>query len=150
MIFILSILSACLYRIGGASKEEIPFANSQYRDIGCPIIVFSYLMVLGVTWYLALISSLFVLGMIRTYFDFINGDDNLYLHGFGIGICMFPLMFDGVLWYGVVAYTLVLGLFIGGLNTLCTRVYIPYSVWFEELFRGLLIIAAIPIMFFIK
>jgi hypothetical protein len=147
MIFLASAISACLYRVGGASKDEIPFANSQYRDIGCPVIVFGYLLTLGVTWYLALVVGLAVCGLIRTYWDFITGDDNLWLHGAGIGLCMTPLCWDGVSWMGVLAYTAILSVTIGGLNTLCTRVTVPGAVWIEELFRGAVLIAAIPVIF---
>jgi hypothetical protein len=149
MIFLASVISACLYRIGGAGKEEIPFANSQYRDIGCPVIVFIYLLTLGVTWYLALAAALAVLGMIRTYWDFLTGEDNLWLAGAGIGICMTPLCWDGVSWMGVLAYTAILSVTMGGLNTFCARVTVPGAVWIEELFRGAVLIAAIPVLYFI-
>jgi hypothetical protein len=144
------ILSACLYRWGGASREELPLANSQIRDIGCPVIVFGYFMALGVTWYIALVAAFAILGLIRTYWDFITGEDNLWLHGAGIGICMTPLCWDGVSWVAVVAYTAILAVTMGALNTFCTRVTVPFAVWIEELFRGAVIIAAIPVLYFIK
>jgi hypothetical protein len=149
MIFLAATLSAIAYRWGGASREELPFANSQIRDIGCPVIVFGYLLTLGVTWYLALVAALAILGMIRTYWDFLTGEDNLWLAGAGIGICMTPLCWDGVSWMGVLAYTAILSVTMGGLNTFCTRVTVPFAVWIEELFRGLVIIAAIPVLYFI-
>jgi hypothetical protein len=151
LIILLSIVSGICYRIGGQGAEENPWANSQYRDIGCPVIVFGYLLTLGVTWYLALLSALAILGLIRTYYDRLGGfnknNDNMYLHGAGIGLSMIPLCWDGVSWIGIVAYTAILALTMGGLNTLCTRVSIPKSVWIEECYRGAVLIAAIPVIF---
>lgn len=147
MIFLASVISACLYRVGGASKDEIPFANSQYRDIGCPVIVFGYLLTLGVTWYLALVAALAILGMIRTYFDWLLGRDDMFAHGAGIGLCMVPLMWDGAHVIGIVTYTAILSISMGVLNILCRRLWTAGSVWIEELYRGAVIIAAIPVIF---
>jgi hypothetical protein len=144
---IASIISAILYRIGGAGKEEIKFANSQYRDIGCPVIVLIVLLMAGYTWYLCLASALLVLGFIRTYWDFLyKNNDNLYLHGAFLGLSMIPLAWSGVPIWKIVAYTSILTFSVGGLNTFCTRVRVPYSVWVEELFRGLIVIEGLRIV----
>jgi hypothetical protein len=146
MIIILSLISSLLYRIGGAGKEEIPFANSQYRDIGCPVVILIVLLSMGFTWYLCLASALLVLGFIRTYWDFITGNDNMYLHGFGIGMSMIPLAWSGVPWLNIVAYTSIVALSVGVLNTICTRYYVKYSVWVEEFFRGAVIVLALLVL----
>jgi hypothetical protein len=146
VIFILAIVSALLYRIGGAGKEEIPFANSQYRDIGCPVIVLIVLLSMGFVWYICLACSLLVLGFIRTYWDFINGKDNMYLHGIGIGLSMLPLAWYGVAWLNIVAYTAIVAFSVGVLNTICTRITIKHSVWVEELYRGWIIVFALNIL----
>jgi hypothetical protein len=147
---ILAAASALLYRLGGAGKEEIPFANYQYRDIGCPIVVLAWLLLAGFTWYLALASAALVCLLIRTYHDY-TGADNMYLHGLGIGLAMTPLYWSGVAWYAIAAYAVILGLGMGLLNTLCTRVNgIPFKVWIEELSRGCLIIAAMEMLIFMS
>ena len=144
MIFISALVSSSLYRIGGAGKEEIPFANSQYRDIGCPVVVLIVLLSMGLTWYLCLLSALLVLCFIRTYWDFVyKNHDNMYLHGFGIGISMIPLAWSGVAWLNIVAYTSIVALSVGVLNTICTRYCVKYSVWIEECFRGAVIVLAL-------
>lgn len=145
MIWILAVISAVLYRIGGAGKEEIPFANSQYRDIGCPVVVLVALVLMGFTWYLALVSAVLVCLLIRTYHDY-TGADNMYLHGLGIGLSMASLSFDGVYWWAIILYAVTLALVMGGLNTLCTRVKVPFSVWIEELTRGAVIVLAMRLL----
>lgn len=151
MLLLLSALaSSWLYRWGGSSKDEIPFSNSQWRDTGIPVLLFLYLtFTVGVTWYLSLITSCAVLGLIRTYWDFVNGKDNLFLHGFGIGICFVPLYWDGVSPMGIFCYTLYLSLTMGLVNILCNKTGVKYSVWMEEFYRGAAIFAALPILFFI-
>ncbi len=146
ILFILALVSSALYRTGGAGTDEIPFANSQYRDIGCPVIVLIALLMMGHVWYLALLSSLLVLGFIRTYHDYLTGDDNLYLHSLFIGLSMIPLAWSGVDWWRIVAYTSILTVSIGGLNTYCTRNAVKYSVWVEELSRGFIIVIALAIL----
>ena len=144
-------ISSILYRVGGQGPEENKLANSQYRDTGIPILLFLYLaFAVGVTWYLALIVALAVCGMIRTYWDFITGDDNKFLHGAGIGLCFIPLAYDGVSWLAIGAYSAILTLVMGGLNVLCTRVRIPGSVWVEELAGGAVIFLASPVLYLIK
>jgi hypothetical protein len=139
MIIILSLISSILYKIGGSGKEEIPFANSQYRDIGCPVVILIVLLSIG--------SSLLALCFIRTYWDFVyNNHDNLYLHGLGIGMSMIPLAWSGVDWLNIVAYTSIVALSIGILNTICTRYYVKYSVWVEEFFRGAVIVLALLVL----
>lgn len=147
LLMLSAIISAALYRIGGAGREEIPFANSQYRDTGIPILLFLYLtFIVGATWYLALIVGLAVCGLIRTYWDFIDGNDNMYLHGGGIGVSFIPLAWHGVGLHQIVLYTLILAVSMGALNTFCNRVRVPYSVWVEELFRGFIIFVALGVM----
>lgn len=139
MTILLSVLSSILYRIGGMDKKIIPFANSQFRDIGCPILVLIILLQHGILWYLAALASLLVLGFIRTYHDY-TGQDNMYLHGLFIGFSMLPLYWSGVQWYQIVLYSASLAIVMGALNTFCTRVSVQFSDWIEELTRGFIII----------
>jgi len=146
MIWILAIISAILYRTGGASREEIPFANSQYRDTGCPILVLIALLMAGMTWYLAFASALLVLVLIRTYWDScLGGTDSMFAHGFGLGLCMIPLHWSGVAWWQIGAYTLILSVSYGILNWFVNKFQIPFRVWIEECFRGFALIALLQL-----
>jgi hypothetical protein len=146
MIYITCIiLSAILYRIGGMDKKIIPFANSQFRDIGCPIVVLAMLVFVGTPLLLALAASALVLLFIRTYHDY-TGSDNMFLHGLFIGASMFPLYWSGSEWYAIVIYAAVLALSMGILNIVINKIRVPFSDWIEELFRGAVIILALPIL----
>lgn len=145
IVLISSIISSALYRIGGAGKEEIPFANSQYRDIGCPaVLLITLSFMFGISWQVVLSAAL-VLLFIRTYHDY-TGQDNMYLHGLFMGLSLIPLHWVGVSWVAIAVYSLVLACLMGLLNTICTRVRVPFSVWVEELFRGFLLIYALKIL----
>jgi hypothetical protein len=145
MIWILALASAWLYRVGGAGREEIKYADSQYRDIGCPVVVLVALVLMGFTWYLALASALCVLGLVRTYHDW-TGSDNFYLHGLGIGLSMAPLYWSGVAWFAIAAYAVILGLSMGVWHWLLEKFKVPVRVWWDELFRGFLIISCLRLL----
>ncbi len=144
-IFILALLSAAFYRVGGAGREEIPFANSQYRDIGCPVVILIALISIGFVWYISLVCSLLVLGFIRTYHDW-TGKDNFFLHGLFLGLSMLPLAWYGVALLNIVAYTSIVAFSVGVLNTFCTRNAVKYSVWIEEIFRGWIIVISLLVL----
>lgn len=146
IIIFLSIVSSVLYRIGGASKEEIPFANSQYRDIGCPVVLLIALMVLfGFSW-AVLFSTILVLLMIRTYHDY-TGKDNIFLHGLLIGFCLLPL-------YGVykidvfkiLSYSAIMAGSMNVVHEACEKYKIPHRVWIDECFRGFILIITLLIL----
>lgn len=134
----------CAYRIGGAGREEIPFANSQFRDIGCPIILLVALLSLGFPFWHSFISSLLVLGFIRTYHDY-TGKDQMSLHGLFIGLSLLPLAMVGAGFLTIVAYSAILGSTMGFVNFVCNKWSVPHSVWIEECFRGFIIIAGLYI-----
>ena len=102
-LIVLSVISAFLYRAGGAS-----WGQTLWRDIGCTLasilgsaLLISffdgdwikycivYCLVFGLSW-----------GALSTYWDFLfNDEDNLYMHGGMIGLAMLPLIFIGVAWW---------------------------------------------------
>lgn len=147
MIWILSAISAVLYRIGGMDKKLIPFANTKFRDFGVPLVMAFALYQHNIKWYIILACCVLLFAALTTYWDSVFGYDNLYAHGFICGIALFPLTYNGIAWFNIVVYSLCLAIVMGGLNTLCTKVKIPFSDWIEELTRGAVIIIALIIVF---
>jgi len=105
LLFVASALSAILYRAGGMSKDKeakpkwIPnwLRRSWVRDWLCPACFFLALSVFCQP------SSLLALGLVllsyglsgaalSTYWDWITGEDNFWLHGVGCGLATIPLV----------------------------------------------------------
>ena len=148
--FILSIiLSSLLYRVGGIGK---PF-NTKFRDFGCPIIMYSYLLTLWypsnwVGWMMLGLAVFFTFLSLTTYYDKIFGYDNFYAHGFVIGLAALPLTFVGISGWQVIGRAIILGLFMGALNWWVEEHNIMMSDWVEELGRGAIITLTIPLLMF--
>jgi hypothetical protein len=104
-VIILCAISAILYRAGGIDK--LPDTNPKWmpmflrkswvRDWLCPLFL---LLALFLFWRPSSLLSWVLLlpyyglsgGALSTYWDWINGDDNFYLHGFFCGLAAFPLI----------------------------------------------------------
>ena len=97
-ILLASILSAILYRIGGAKGY-----NTKYRDLGCPFVLLILICILfGFylhMWWLYLLFILLSMGALSTYWDKLFGCDNFYAHGLGCGLATLPLIWCGVPWW---------------------------------------------------
>lgn len=137
---IASCLSALLYRLGGIGKPW----NTRFRDAGCPLVAlglwwyidgfslsqwWAYLLVFGLSW-----------GALSTYWDWITGKDNFYLHGFFCGLATFPLFWCGVHWWAILARAIVCAVGIG-----------LWSKWIgndttEESGRGFIFTGTIPLL----
>lgn len=132
-----AILSGVLYRIGGRGG----FANAkQVRRIGCPLVVLGTIALMGVSapWWCWLLSFLLMYAS-NSYFDFIDGTDNYYLHGFFFGLSLLPFL--GVIaWWSIVIRAIVLGLFMG---LWCKY---NYDVLMEEGGRGASISLTLPLL----
>ena len=105
--FVLSIISAIFYRLGGSSKadqdKEFPyiprwFKNIQKkRDVMANIVKLFGVFLMGITapiwtWFIAwglLWASL------SSYWDWMFGYDNHYMHGFMCGFSLLPLVIFG-------------------------------------------------------
>lgn len=119
--------SAIFYRAGGMGKEAetkptwIPIwlRHSWCRDWICP--TFSLLTLLLFWqpqvwwgWLLLLLSYGLMGGAFSTYWDFLFKDkDNFYMHGFMIGLSIFPLCFVGLAWWIVLIQAILSGLSMG-------------------------------------
>ena len=106
-----TILSAFLYRVGGMSKEEaqekVPwlplwFVNTRARDIGCSVLSVSWMWFFyqPVPWWVYLISFGAMWGMLTTYWDFLFGYDNFFMHGAGIAFAFIPFAIVSGGWLG--------------------------------------------------
>ncbi len=124
---LLSIISAILYRLGGSSKsdqdKEFPWIPKWFKNIGKKRDAMSNIVKLfGV--YLLGIQAPFWLGWflsfgllwasLSSYWDWMFGYDNHYMHGFMCGFSLLPLVIWGSL--GLIPFlvqSVVLGLAMG-------------------------------------
>ena len=102
ILIILSIISAILYRIGGASKQDrekefpwLPFKPWKSRDVWSNAVTLLGALAVGVTgpWWAWLLAFGLSWASLSTYWDELFGYDNHYAHGFMIGLSMLPLAF---------------------------------------------------------
>ena len=133
-ILMLSLLSMICYRLGGMGDDgrkkfpKLPkwFFNTKARDIGCGLCVIASFYALGllqgiILWKAILCTVLCIplhLGALSTYFDFINGEDNFWLHGFVCGLAIFPLIIITGLWWQFALRSFVLAILMGGISAL--------------------------------
>ncbi len=148
---LMSCISAVAYRLGGLSKEQakkqIPWIpawliNSKTRDVGCSLltIIWVYLFCPHVAWYLYLLSFGLMWGALSTYWDFINGEDNFWLSGFGVGLALFPIAIGSGQWVGFGVRAVVLAVLMGA------WCIIFKNDWVEELGRGAFIVLTLPLL----
>jgi len=102
LIILLSVVSAILYRLGGASKEDrekefpwLPFKPWKSRDFFGSLVAIGAGLLVGLhaPWWAFLISFGLMWGATSTYWDEVFGYDNHYAHGLGIGLAMLPVAF---------------------------------------------------------
>jgi hypothetical protein len=132
----LCIGSAIFYRLGGAKGY-----NTKFRDLGCP------LMAVLALWFLlgkfSLLPYFLTFGLmfaaLTTYWDEVFGYDNMYAHGFMIGLSTLPFL-GIILWWKIIIYAIILGLSMGLFSH-----KINVSAVVKELFRGFVIIALLII-----
>jgi len=147
IIIFLSFLSAILYRLGGmgdSGRQQFPkmpkwLFNTKARDVGCALCCAVGMIFLSVQWYWILLSFLFLFGALTTYWDFLFGYDNFWVHGFMCGLAAFPLGIGGVEWYLIVIRCIAVSVLMGGISALSKNDYV------EECGRGF----SLPITMFI-
>lgn len=148
---LLSALSGFLYRLGGLSKEQakqqIPWCplwliNTKTRDVGCSLIAVGWMLLYfpKMDWFIYLISFGLMWGALTTYWDFINGDDNFWLHGFGIALAFLPFAIVSGDWLWFAARCLALAVLMGGWCAVFK------NDWVEELGRGAFIVLTLLIL----
>ena len=146
-----TLLSACMYRLGGLgkdqAKQQVPWVpqwllNSKTRDAGCSALAVLWMALFfpKVPWYCYVVSFGETWGMLTTYWDKVFLEDNFYAHGFTIGIAFFMFSIFGGHWIGFAIRAVVTGVLMGGL---CQ---VTKNDWVEELGRGAFIIVTLPLM----
>jgi hypothetical protein len=155
---ILAILSAALatilcslaYRFGGCSKEEgkekYPWApewlfRSWVRDCFCSLIptIWALAFLPGAPWWCYLLSFGLGWATLSTYWDFLFGSDNYWVHGLMIGLAFAPVSIATGHWLGLIVRPLSLAVLMGGISAIFG------SVDIEELGRGASIGATLPL-----
>lgn len=125
-LVLLSIISAILYRLGGSSKadqdKEFPWIPTWFknipkkRDVMANIVKLFGVFLMGITapiwaWFVAwglLWASL------SSYWDWMFGYDNHYMHGFMCGFSLLPLViFGNLALIPFLIQSVVLGLVMG-------------------------------------
>lgn len=148
----LTILSGLLYRMGGAGDEgrkAFPWLpswafNTKARDVGCALCctagMFTILIGFMFPWWAHLLAFLFLFGALTTYWDFLFGWDNHWMHGFMCALAYFPYAIVSGMWisFGVrcIACAILMGL-ISGLSG---------NDNVEEIGRGSLLVLTLPLM----
>ena len=138
MTWIVSIVSAILYRLGGIGK---PF-NTKIRDMGIPTVCLIWMIFKypSVAWYWHLLSWGAMFGALTTYWDSLLGYDNFYLHGFMIGFAYLFYAIGSRLWLWFILRAVILGV---GMGLWC-KFY--KKDWVEEGGRGAMIGLSLPLL----
>jgi hypothetical protein len=84
-------------------------------------------------------SLLLLFGALTTYWDWINGEDNFFLHGLFCGLAYLPYLFY-INWYAIVLRAVILGISMWIWCSINDRDDI------EEYGRGALLIVTTPIL----
>lgn len=152
LTLVASYASATLYRLGGASKKdaakEYPWAPEWFRnlpkkrDVGCGVVtglttwmILDHLGV-GSPWWIYLITGGILWGALSTYHDtmpynWMNPDDNFWLHGFFCGLAYIFFGIHTGLWMQLGIRIAVIAVFMGVWS------HILFSdAWVEENGRG--------------
>lgn len=141
-ILIACVISAILYRAGGMGQEDtakptwMPKAlrHSWVRDWLCPgVLLILTLCLFGFHtdfWWCYLIYYGLCGLFFSTYWDWLFGYDNYYMHGFGLSLATIPLFWCGVPWYILVIHAVICTVGMGVWSSLINTDYI------EEYGRG--------------
>jgi hypothetical protein len=101
-LILLSLACSVLYRIGGASTEDreeefpwLPFKPWKARDVWCGVVTLlaGFLVGLRAPWWAWVLAFGLHWAALSTYWDFLYGYDNHWMHGFFIGLSFLPIMF---------------------------------------------------------
>ena len=144
MIYVLAILSAILYRLGGTGGAW--WRNTKMRDLGCSFCVLAGMYHLDHTpsWWWLLSFALMWIGLssYHSWFKRLIGEDSssefwysYLLHGLFIGLALYP-MYTNYL-------TVVRAIALGAL--MATSVWITDPDWDEGL-RGMYIVLTLYIL----
>ena len=143
IIILLSIISGILYRIGGTNKGTL------WRDIGtmlCAILVLIYFggFVYNIKTIAGLVATAgFTFASLTTYFKRKGADAywwNWALVGLAFGLAALPFALATQYWLGFILRTVFLSV------AVCLWSETQGNVLFEEVGRGVLLTASMPIL----
>ena len=124
-IIILTILSACFYRLGGQALEGNfldVVRNKLTRRLGCMLlrsVAIIFVLKIAAPWWIHLISAGIAYGGLTTYLDGVFGYDNHYAHGLLIGLAALPLLLVGsISWVAFGTHLIVIAGFMGLISQL--------------------------------
>lgn len=154
-ILLLAGLSGWLYHLGGINhlkRPNFPILRQKPRDMGCAILVLVCMLLLGfkfnpATWYDWIIWLLcfgITWGSTSTYFDTvffnpIKPKDNFWMHGWFIGISLFPYCILYGEWVTLVLRGLLCAVFMGLWSLYTPPLFDIEEARVEEFGRGLII-----------
>lgn len=167
---VLTFFSGLFYRLGGLGddgKKLLPFLpewafDEQVRRIGCMLCGLAYMLLHGygikaIVPHVLAAGAFY--GLITTYWDFITGEDNFYLHGFSVGFAYIPYavhttIYGGNVWGMFILRCLALAGVMGGLNAFLHSQFakrklpkkiLKYRDWIEEIARGAAIVLSLKV-----
>lgn len=104
-----AVLSGIFGRMGGSSNY-----NANWRDFGINILhIFFFLLTCGWSPWLIVYVGLFK-ASISTYWDFLFGYDNFWMHGFMLGMAGIPIAIVTGHWWMMLIRSLLLSLWMEG------------------------------------
>jgi hypothetical protein len=150
-IFLLALVSAVLYRLGGWGGEgrtKFPWLpgwlfDTKARDLGCPLVALGGMFSLGIAnavpWWINVICFGAMFGALTTYWDFMfNDNDNFFMHGGMIALAYVPYaIVGGTSWLGAFTHVWVTAALCGIWSLIVGK------DWVEEGGRGFIIIATL-------
>lgn len=154
-IILLSAVSGILYRAGGMGDEgrksfpTVPgwFFNTKARDIGCPMCCFLSMLLLHgggsfpvLYWVVSFLGFGLLFGALTTYWDFLFGYDNHWMHGFMCGLAYFPYAIVEGHWIGFGVRCMALAMSMGLISSLSGNDTV------EEVGRGAVLPLTLPLM----
>lgn len=144
MIWVLSIIGAVLYRLGGLKGF-----NTKIRDLGVPLIggIAVYALAGKMPLWAVSVAFLGYFGALTSYYDFINGEDNFWIHGFVGAFSYFPYAIVTGLWFMFAVRCIICAVFIGGINYIANKYSWKHSDWIEELSRGFILTLSIGLLY---
>lgn len=113
---LLACLSGYLYRMGGSANK--PKWMWKARDVGCNLCVIGWLLLSGYADWLMIVAFGLMWGAFSSYWGWLSPNDdeeywwNFGMHGFFIGLALFPLAISGTLeWMPLLYRSLAMGVF---------------------------------------
>lgn len=103
-LILLSVVCGIAYRMGGCGPADLqsewgwipaPIRNfPKKRDVGCNLVMLGAALLVSCKgpWWAWLLSFGLIWASLSTYWDFLFGHDNHFMHGFMIGLSLLPLM----------------------------------------------------------